>query len=110
MATVFIPSLRRKLTDDRDRVEVPGKTLREVVSNLDEAYPGIKALIVENGRVRPGLQPAVDGVLSATGLMGKVPEDSSEVHILPALGAAQAALSGLAAGGRSRERRVEERR
>ena len=86
MATVFIPSLMRKLTDDRDRVEVPGKTLREVVNNLDEAYPGIKNLIVENGRVCRGLQLGVDGVLSATGLMGKVPEDSSEVHIPPALG------------------------
>ena len=108
MATVFIPSLRRKLTDDRDRVEVPGKTLREVVNNLDEAYPGIKDLIVENGRVRPGLPLAVDGVLSATGLMGKSPRTPRRSTSCRRLGAAQAALSGLAAGGRSRERRVEE--
>ena len=85
MATVFIPSLMRKLADDRETVEVPGSTLRQVIDNLDEAYPGIKELVVENGRVRPGLALAVDGVLSATGLMGKVPE-GSEVHILPAIG------------------------
>ena len=85
MATVFIPSLMRKLTNDQDRVEVDGATLRQVVDNLDKDYPGIKELIVENGQVRPGLQLAVDGVLSATGLMGKVPE-GSEVHILPAIG------------------------
>ena len=88
MATVFIPSLMRKLTDGRDTVEVAGSTLRQVIDNLDTEYPGIKELIVENGRVRPGLQLAVDGVLSATGLMGKVPE-GSEVHILPALGGGQ---------------------
>ena len=68
-----------------ETVEVPGATLRQGIDNLDAEYPGIKALIGEDGRVRPGLQLAVDGVLSATGLMGKVPE-GSEVHILPARG------------------------
>ena len=85
MAKVFVPALMRKLADDEPVVEVPGATLREVMDNLGEAYPGMKELIVENGRVRPGLQLAVDGVLSATGLMAQVPEDA-EVHILPALG------------------------
>ena len=85
MAKVFVPALMRKLAGDESVVEVPGATLREVMDNLGAAYPGMKELIVENGRVRPGLQLAVDGVLSATGLMAKVPEDA-EVHILPALG------------------------
>lgn len=85
MAKVFVPALMRKLAGDEPVVEVPGATLREVMDNLGAAYPGMKELIVENGRVRPGLQLAVDGVLSATGLMAKVPEDA-EVHILPALG------------------------
>ena len=85
MAKVFVPALMRKLAGDEPVVEVPGATLREVMDNLGVAYPGMKELIVENGRVRPGLQLAVDGVLSATGLMAQVPEDA-EVHILPALG------------------------
>ncbi|MDA1061703.1 MAG: MoaD/ThiS family protein [Chloroflexi bacterium] len=85
MAKVFVPALMRKLSGDAHVVEVPGKTLREVVKNLELQYPGMKGLIVENDRVRPGLQLAVDGVLTATGLMAKVP-DEAEVHILPALG------------------------
>lgn len=85
MPTVFIPSLMRKLTNEQDRVEIEGRTLRQVVNNLDEAYPGLKALIVDNGRVRPGLQLAIDGVVAGTGLMAEVPE-KSEVHILPAMG------------------------
>ena len=85
MAKVFVPALMRKLSDDQHVVDVPGRTLREVVNNLDEQYPGMKDVIVENGNVRPGLQLAVDGVLSATGLMAQVPEEA-EVHILPALG------------------------
>ena len=92
MATVFIPSLMRRITDGRETVEVSGTTLRQVIDNLAREYPGIKDLIVENDRVRPGLQLAVDGVLSATGLMGKVPE-GSEVHILPALGGGASAPS-----------------
>ena len=73
MALVFIPSLMRNLTEGKDRVEVEGRTLRQVVNNLDAIYPGIKELVVENDRVRPGLALAVDGVVSATGLMGEVP-------------------------------------
>jgi len=85
MAKVFVPALMRKMSDDLHVVDVPGKTLREVVNNLDQQYPGMKALIVENDKVRPGLQLAIDGLLSATGLMAQVPEEA-EVHILPALG------------------------
>ncbi len=85
MAKVFVPALMRKLSNDEPVVDVPGKTLREVVNNLEETCPGMRDLIIQDGRVRPGLQLAVDGVLSATGLMAKVPEDG-EVHILPALG------------------------
>jgi molybdopterin synthase sulfur carrier subunit len=85
MAKVFVPALMRKLSNEEPVVDVPGNTLREVVNNLDDAYPGMKELIIENGRVRPGLALAVDGVMSATGLMAKVPEDG-EVHILPAIG------------------------
>jgi molybdopterin synthase sulfur carrier subunit len=85
MAKVFIPALMRKMSDDLHVVDVPGKTLRAVVNNLDQQHPGMKALIVENDKVRPGLQLAVDGIISATGLMAHVPEEA-EVHILPALG------------------------
>lgn len=85
MAKVFVPAMMRKLSDDEPVVDVPGSTLREVVNNLEDVCPGMRELIIENGRVRPGLALAVDGVLSATGLMAKVPEDG-EVHILPAIG------------------------
>ena len=85
MATVFIPSMMRSLAGDGHTVEVEGRTLREVVENLDAAFPGFRDLIVEHGRVRPGLALAVDGVPQSTGLMALVPEDA-EVHILPAIG------------------------
>ena len=85
MALVFIPALMRPLAEGKDRVEVEGRTLRQIVDNLDAKYPGFKDAIVENGRPRPGLALAVDGVPTAIGLMQEVPE-GSEVQILPAIG------------------------
>ena len=85
MALVFIPSLMRTLTGGKDRVEVPGHTLRQVVENLEAAYPGMKELLLQDNRIRPGLQLAVNGVVTAVGLMEQVPE-GAEVQILPAIG------------------------
>ena len=84
MATVFIPASLRRLCGDRHSVEVQGATLRQVIENLDPECPGIHALIVEEGMLRPGIQLAVNGSTAATGLMREVPADA-EVQILPAM-------------------------
>lgn len=90
MATVFIPSTMRQLTDGVEQVEIPGATLRAIVSGLDAQFPGFEATLVQDGRVRPGLAIAVNGVAQSIGLIAEVPEDA-EIHILPAIsgGAAQ---------------------
>ena len=84
MPTVWIPSLMQKLTQGRDRVEVEGVTVREVINNLDAAFPGIKERLCENDRVRRNLAVAVDGEISNEGLRRKVGAQS-EVHFLPAV-------------------------
>ncbi len=84
MAIVFVPASMRQLCGGRHSVEVDGATLRQVIENLDPECPGIHALIVEDGMVRPGIQLAVNGVTAATGLVRSVPEDA-EVQILPAM-------------------------
>lgn len=85
MATVWIPSLLRGLCDDRRIVDVPGRTVREVVENLEARCPGIRERLVEDGALRPELAVSVDGETTQIGLMQPVGE-RSEVHILPALG------------------------
>ena len=85
MATVFIPSLMQKLTGGESRVRIEGATVRRIVDNLDEAYPGIKDRLVENGRIRSNISVAIDGEVTPLGMLGKVGEDS-EVHFLPAIG------------------------
>jgi molybdopterin converting factor small subunit len=84
MPTVFLPTMLRPLAGGLDRVEVEGQTIREVVDQLEQLAPGIKQTLIEDGRVRPGLAFAVNGVMQSMGLLAPVPEDA-EVHILPAI-------------------------
>ena len=85
MATVFIPSLMRKLTDDRETVVVPGSTVREIINNLEAEHPGMKDQLVDKFRLKGNITVAVDGEVSPLGILEKVGEDS-EVHFLPAIG------------------------
>ena len=85
MATVFIPSLMRKITDGRGKVEVPGSTVRQIVDNLDKDYPGMKERLVDENRIKGSISVAVDGEIVTLGMLERVGEDS-EVHFLPAIG------------------------
>lgn len=86
MAIVYVPSLLRSYTHGQDKVTVPGASLRQVIRNLDAAYPGIKAkLIDEEGEVMDGMAIAIDGVTSHMGLIEPV-QDSTEIHFIPAIG------------------------
>lgn len=85
MATVFVPSLMQTLTDNKASVKVPGSSVREIVSNLEEMYPGIKERLVDKFKLKSGITVAVDGEISPIGILEKVSENS-EVHFLPAVG------------------------
>ena len=81
---VFIPSLLREVTGGQDRLEVPGATVRQIVNNLESAYPGVRARLCDGDRLSPNVQVAVDGRVSRLGMLEKVGADS-EVHFIPAL-------------------------
>ena len=50
---VRIPTPLQKLTQDKTEVEVNAKTIRDLIEQLDKAYPGIKDRICdENGDIR----------------------------------------------------------
>jgi molybdopterin synthase sulfur carrier subunit len=84
MAVVWIPALLRELTGGQESVTVPGETVRQVIENLERAYPGIEARLCEDGRLRPNVSVAVDGRVSRQGLRQRLAE-TSEVHFLPAI-------------------------
>ena len=84
MATVWIPALLRDLTGGKAHVAVPGDSVREVIANLDQAYPGIEARLCEEGRLRPHISVVVDGQVSSQRMRHRLTE-TSEVHFLPAI-------------------------
>ena len=85
MATVRIPSLLRDLTAGQETAEVPGRTVAQVISALDQAYPGIKARLCEGDRLGPTIAVSVDGRIAPLGLLAPVKEQS-EILFLPAVG------------------------
>ena len=85
MAKVFIPSLMQKLTDGQDILDINGATVREIIENLEQNYPGIKVRLVDKYKMKSNISVAVDGEVSPLGLLEKVSENS-EVHFIPAVG------------------------
>jgi molybdopterin synthase sulfur carrier subunit len=85
MASVWIPSLMRDLTGGQERVTIPGATVRQVIDQLDLAYPGMKArLCNESGEPLPSIAIAVDGEQVIEGLRAPV-KPESEIYFLPAI-------------------------
>ena len=68
-------------------MRVPASNLRELLDALDDAYPGMKARLVdeESGRVKPEIAVAVNGETEHMGLLEPI-DDASEVHFIPAIG------------------------
>ncbi|HTE84756.1 MAG TPA: MoaD/ThiS family protein [Dehalococcoidia bacterium] len=86
MAVVWIPALLQAISGGDRTATVPGATLREVITNLDARYPGMKdRLLDDDGRLRPEIAAAIDGETEHWGLLEPVKE-SSEVHFIPAIG------------------------
>ena len=84
MAQVFIPFNLRKHTDGVTEVAIPGRTLGQVINNLEERFPGIKESLVEDGRLKPGVSAVCGHAATRRGLMQTLEEDT-EVHFVPAI-------------------------
>ena len=86
MAEVWIPPLLQKLTNGQKQIKVAGKTVRQILNNLEALYPGLKPHLydAEEDQIMPGTAVIDDGEVSGLGLMQPVTENS-EVHYLPAI-------------------------
>jgi molybdopterin synthase sulfur carrier subunit len=87
MATIRIPTPLRKLTEGKEEVAASGATVGEVISNLDQAYPGIKARICDDsGAVRKFVNIfANDEDIRFLKNLDTPIKDSDEVSIVPAI-------------------------
>ncbi len=84
MVVVFIPALLQDLTAGEQSLNLPGRTVREVIEQLELRHPGVKMRLVDGDRLRPGITVVVDGEVSRLRLRHKLSENS-EVHFLPAI-------------------------
>src|SRR5215467_7883196 len=84
MAIVFLSAMLQPLTGGVSQVRVAGRTIRTIINNLEERFPGIKDRLLQDGDLRPDVAIAVDGEMGRDGLAEQVGEDS-EVHFIPPL-------------------------
>ena len=84
MPKIWIPALLLPLSEGRQKVDVPGKTIRQVIDNLELQYPGIRERLLDGDRLRPSISVVVDGVISQDKLRHKL-KDDSEVQFIPAI-------------------------
>ncbi|MBL75774.1 MAG: molybdopterin synthase sulfur carrier subunit [Chloroflexi bacterium] len=87
MAIVFMQPSLRKHIGGHTTVEVEGRTLRQVIVNLDSKYPGIQERLIHPDnptQLARGLAAVVDGEPTNMGMLTPL-EQNSEVHFLPAI-------------------------
>ena len=84
MAVVFIPTLLQPLTGGRREVEANGATVRELIHDLEQLWPGLRERLMDGERLRANISAAVDGEISPIGL-GEAVGPESEVHFVTAI-------------------------
>jgi molybdopterin synthase sulfur carrier subunit len=86
MKTVRIPPMLRTETGGERQVAAAGGTVREVLDDLIDRFPGLRSQLVEDGDIAPYVNVYVGGedVRTLDGLDTAV-EDGSTVVLLPAM-------------------------
>ena len=84
MARVFIPTMLQPLAGGVKEVQIQAGNVRQAVDELDQLFPGMKARLVEENKIRSNLAVAIDGEVGRLGLLEKLGENS-EVHFVPAI-------------------------
>jgi molybdopterin synthase sulfur carrier subunit len=85
MARVFIPPAIRSFVGGREFIEAEGRTVAEIIDNLNDRCPGLKEHLCDGDDLRPDLSVAVGNSVSSLGLLQRVSPDD-EVHFLPSIG------------------------
>ncbi|MQF98901.1 MAG: MoaD/ThiS family protein [SAR202 cluster bacterium] len=84
MAEVWMSTRMQRFSGGLERVQVLGATVRQIVNNLEQEYPGMKDVLCINNEIDPAIAVVIDGETSNLGMLDKVSENS-EVHFIPAM-------------------------
>src|SRR5713101_1239417 len=85
--SVYIPTPFRRLTGNRDRVEVVGNTVGEVLTRLEGDYPGFDNMLRDGDRQIPAHINIYVNNREINGLQGELTpvRDGDEVAVIPAI-------------------------
>jgi molybdopterin synthase sulfur carrier subunit len=89
---VRIPTPLRKLTQDQDTVQASGKTIQDIVDDLERKYPGLKErLCDERGELRRFVNIYLndEDIRFAQGKQTPV-KDGDEISVIPAIAGGRA--------------------
>ena len=86
MAIVKIPTPLRALTENKTEIQINGKTIIEVIDNLDSLYIGIKDKILDNGKLKHFVNVYVNGedIRYIDSLETSI-DNNDEISIVPAV-------------------------
>jgi molybdopterin synthase sulfur carrier subunit len=84
MAEVWMSPRMQRFTGGKDKSQVAGATVRQIVNNLEKEFPGMKEELCDGDDIDPGIAVVIDGETSNLGMIERVNEDS-EIHFIPAM-------------------------
>ena len=85
--TVRLPGALRDATGGQTKLEATGRTLADVISDIDRRHPGFRGRVIdETGRLRTYVNVYIgeDDARTKGGMDAPVPE-GSEVMVIPAM-------------------------
>jgi len=84
MVRVWIPALLREITQGVSVLDLEGRTVRELIEQIDNIYPGFRERIIKDDKLIADISVVIDGAVSYRGLSQMV-RDAEEIHFLPVL-------------------------
>jgi len=85
--TVYVPTPFRRVTNNKDRVNVEADSVAEALDDLENTYQGLRGLVrTEDGDVHPHINIYVNSeAIEALQGLGTPLKDGDELTIIPAL-------------------------
>jgi len=85
--TVYVPTPFRRVTNNKDRVNVEADSVAEALDDLENTYQGLRGLVrAEDGDVHPHINIYVNSeAIEALQGLGTPLKDGDELTIIPAL-------------------------
>lgn len=87
MATIFVPTPMRKVTNGQGKIQIQATTLQEALDQAEAAYPGFRDRVLDGqGEIKRFINVFINGV-DVRNLQGRATpvQDNDEVAVIPAM-------------------------